>query len=210
MRTIPRIGLACLGITLVLGNLPALGQEEKPVSLDSTPRGISLSLFDEDPAHRLIITGFGVGTFDYNFNTDTNSFGDSALAIAFAKVISDHISVFGQLTAAREAALPFVGAEPAGDISTDIDNLQLTWYPSSRSSLAVTIGKFDSPIAIERDDAPLNFQATSSWTFDFARPVKFTGIEVYKSFTPTFEGWGMLVNGWDVDRDNNKAKTGAV
>jgi Putative beta-barrel porin-2, OmpL-like. bbp2 len=210
MRTIPRIGIACLGMTLVLGASTALGQEEKPVSLDSTPRGISLSLFDEDPAHRLIITGFGVGTFAYNFNTDTNSFDDSALAIAFSKVISDHLSIFGQLTASREAASPFVGAEPAGDVSTDIDNLQLTWYPSSRSSLAVTIGKFDSPIAIERDDAPLNFQATSSWTFDFARPVKFTGIEVYKSFTPTFEGWAMLANGWDVDRDNNKAKTGAV
>src|SRR5215510_1847993 len=145
MRTISPVRFACVGVSFVIGVTTALAQEEKPVSIDSAPKGISLSLFDEDPAHRLIITGFGVGTFDYNFNTDTNSFGDSALAVAFAKVISDHISVFGQLTAAREAALPFVGAEPAGDIETDIDNLQITWYPSARSSLAVTLGKFDSP-----------------------------------------------------------------
>ena len=209
MRTISRMGLICIGSTLALG-LPALGQEEKPVSLDSTSKGISLSLFDEDPAHRLLITGFGVGTFDYNFNNDTNSFGDSALAVAFSKVISDHLSVFAQLTAAREAPLPFLDSEPAGGIETDIDNLQITWYPSASSSLAVTLGKFDSPIALERDDAPLNFQATSSFTFDFARPVKFTGIEVYKAFTPNFEGWAMLTNGWDVDADNNKGKTGAV
>jgi putative OmpL-like beta-barrel porin-2 len=209
MRTISRIVLICMGSTPALG-LPALGQEEKPVSLDSPSKGISLSLFDEDPAHRLLITGFGVGTFNYNFNNDTNSFGDSALAVAFSKVISDHLSVFGQLAAAREAASPFLGAEPAGGVETDIDNLQITWYPSASSSLAVTLGKFDSPIAVERDDAPLNFQATSSFTFEFARPVKFTGIEVYKAFTPNFEGWAMLVNGWEVDADNNKGKTGAV
>ena len=52
------------------------------------------------------ITGFGVGTYTYNFENDQNSFGDSALAIAFSKVLSDHFSVFAQLTAAREADSP--------------------------------------------------------------------------------------------------------
>jgi hypothetical protein len=210
MRTISRIGFACISLIVAIGALPAIAQEEKPVSLDSVVKTPGFALFDEDPAHRLLITGFGVGAYNYNFNTDANSFADSALAVAFAKVISDHLSVFAQLTASREAPSPFLGDEPPGDISTDIDNLQLTWYPSARSSLSITLGKFDSPIAIERDDAPLNFQATSSFTFDFARPVKFTGLEVYKAFTPTFEAWAILANGWDNDTDNNKAKTVAA
>ena len=86
----------------------------------------------------------------------------------------------------------------------------VTWVPSASSGLQITFGKFDSPLAIERDDAPLNFQATESFTFDFARPVKFTGLQVHEAFSERFELWGILTNGWDVDHDNNKAKTGAL
>src|ERR1700737_541280 len=184
--------------------------QEKPVSPESAenPRGISL--LDEDATRRLSISGFGVGSFTYAFPTDRSSFGDSALAVAFSKVFSDKLSVFAQLTASREAESPFLGQTASPDTKTDIDNLQVTWAPSPRSGLAITLGKFDSPLAIERDDAPLNFQATPSFTFQFARPVKFIGISVHESFSEHFELWAILANGWDVDRDNNRAKTGAL
>jgi len=188
---------------------PPCRAQEKPASPDSVDQP-AVSIFGEDPARQLSISGFGVGTYSYNFQNDQNSFGDSALAIAFSKVLSDHFSVFAQLTAAREPDSPFVGAEEVSGIETDIDNLMVTWVPSARSGLQITFGKFDSPLAIERDDAPLNFQATESFTFDFARPVKFTGLQVHEAFSEHFELWGILANGWDVDHDNNKAKTGAL
>lgn len=212
MRLVSRI--ACVLVVVLAAAAPArtaLAQQEKPMTPESMDRTGELSLFGENAEHRLAINGFGVGDYTYDFNTDRNSFGDSALAIAFSKVFSDHLAVFAQLTAAREAESPFLADTPGGsDIKTDIDNLQVTWVPSARSGLSVTLGKFDSPLAIERDDAPLNFEATRSFTFQFSRPVKFTGIELHEAFSPKFEAWAILANGWDVDRDNNKAKTIAL
>ncbi len=200
---------AAFAAAAFLALCPPSRAQETPASPDSADHP-AVSLFGEDPARQLSISGFGVGTYSYNFENDQNSFGDSVLAIAFSKVLSDHFSVFAQLTAAREADSPFVGAEEESGIDTDIDNLMVTWVPSARSGLQITFGKFDSPLAIERDDAPLNFQATESFTFDFARPVKFTGLQVHEAFSEHFELWGILANGWDVDHDNNKAKTGAL
>ncbi len=201
-------------LALAIFGCDRLAAQEKPVSpgsLDANSAPVDLS-FGDDPARKLVINGFGVATYAYNLNTDENSFAGTALAISFSKLINDQLSAFAQLTTAREAASPFV--DDTGnfeeDTSTEIDNLQLSWVPSPQAGLSLTLGKFDSPIAIERDDAPLNFQATNSFTFDFARPVKFTGVQVHESFSPKFEAFAIFGNGWDNDTDNNKAKTGAL
>ena len=180
----------------------------QPGALDTAS---PLPTFGEDPSRRLVINGFGVFSYNYNSNTRDNSFAPSALALSLYKGVSDHLSVFAQLTTSREAPSPFPDdAGGAGDTKTDIDNLQLRYVPSLASGLDITVGKFDSPMAIERDDAPLNFQATSSFTFDFARPVKFAGVAVHDAFSPHFEIWAIAANGWDNDVDNNHAKTGAL
>ncbi len=190
---------------------PAAAQEKAIGSGLQNPDTSPFS-FSEDPSRKLIINGFGVGTYATNFNTSENSFADSVLAVSLSKLINDQLSVFAQLTTARETSSPFLGDQGtfASDVSTDIDNLQISWAPSPQRGLQVTFGKFDSPLAIERDDAPLNFYATSSFTFDFARPVKFTGAQLHEAFSPRFEGWAIVGNGWDNDTDNNKAKTGAL
>lgn len=168
-------------------------------------------IFGTDPNRQLAINGFGVLGYDANFNSGKNSFADSALALSFYKGLNDHWTVFAQLTASRDETSPFLAdAGAANDVVTDIDNLQLRWQPSLSSGFDVTFGKFDSPMAIERDDAPLNFQATSSYTFDFARPVKFTGLAAHEAFSSQLEVWGIVANGWDDDVDNNKGKTGGL
>jgi Putative beta-barrel porin-2, OmpL-like. bbp2 len=185
---------------------------ETPIAPGAFPGGASpLLTFGEDPNRQLVINGFGVLGYDYDFNTGKNSFADSALALSFYKGLSDHLTVFAQLTTSRNAPSPFLAdAGATNDVATDIDNLQLRWQPSLSSGFDLTAGKFDSPMAIERDDAPLNFQATSSFTFDFARPVKFTGLAVHDAVSPQFEVWGIVANGWDDDVDNNKGKTGGL
>lgn len=184
---------------------------ETPVSLGSLSLGSPIPQLGEEPGRQLIISGFGVASVSFDATTHDNSFTDDALALSLFKSFSDQLSVFAQLTTAREPRSPFLADQGAGPnaIQTDIDNLQLRWAAAS-SGLDVTVGKFDSPLAIERDDAPLNFQATPSFTFSFARPVKFTGIAVHEAFAPTFEGWAIVANGWDVDNDNNKGKTAAL
>ncbi|MGH9441583.1 MAG: outer membrane beta-barrel protein [Thermoanaerobaculia bacterium] len=214
MRFVSRFKFIFLAFLTLAWVVDPSAAQEKPVSPESLNTGatpVALS-FGEDPARKLVVNGFGVATYAYNINTNENSFADSALAISFSKLITDQLSVFAQLTTAREGSSPFLGDqgnfEP--DVSTDIDNLQVAWVPSASSGLQLTLGKFDSPIAIERDDAPLNFQATNSFTFDFARPVKFTGFQAHEAFSEKFEGWAIVGNGWDNDTDNNNAKTGAL
>jgi hypothetical protein len=209
------VAICCTCLTAPPGARPAAAQgaAETPVAAEALGGGGSSPLlaFGEDPNRRLVINGFGVLGYDYDLNTDKNSFADSALALSFYKGINDHLTVFAQLTASRNAPSPFLAdATAKRDIVTDIDNLQLRWHPWLDSGFDVTAGKFDSPLAIERDDAPLNFQATSSFTFDFARPSKLTGLQLHDTLSPHLEVWAIVANGWNQDVDNNKGKTGAV
>jgi hypothetical protein len=189
----------------------AQGAAEAPVESAALGGGSPLLTFGEDPNRQLVINGFGVLGYDYDLNTDQSSFAASALALSFYKGITDHLTVFAQLTTSRGAPSPFLAdAGAKRDVATDIDNLQLRWQPWLESGFSITAGKFDSPMAIERDDAPLNFQATSSFTFNFARPVKFTGLAMHDALSPHFEVWALVANGWDQDVDNNKGKTGGL
>jgi len=206
--------VVCLLVLLAAAARPAAAQGtgETPVGPGALAGGGSgLLTFGEDPNRQLVINGFGVLGYDYDFNTGKNSFADSALALSFYKGLSDNVTVFAQLTTSRNAPSPFLAdVGTTNDVATDIDNLQLRWQPSLASGFDLTAGKFDSPMAIERDDAPLNFQATSSFTFDYARPVKFTGLAAHEALSPHLELWAIVANGWDDDVDNNKGKTGGL
>ncbi len=206
MSFIRRIARLMPAILLTAGfALPAAGQQEKPVDPDSLAGGAGGKL-------GLVINGFASGNFNYNFSTDENSFESSVLAVSLFRALSDRLSFFGQVTVSKEEASPFVQAagEDGNSFSTDIDNLQVSWAANPAGGLSVVFGKFDSPLAIERDDTPLNYLVTPSFVFGFGRPVKFTGLMARQTFSPKFEGYAILANGWDVDSDNNHAKTGAL
>ncbi len=217
MRTVSGLSrLVAGGLFLLCITAPAVAQEEKPIDPDRLES-------DSHPRLPLQISGFAVGNYDYRFSNDENSFGASALAVSFFRVLSDRVSFFGQLATHRrheESFAPALGsarlrplsaAEPGGrDFKTEIDNLQVAWAAAPQRGLQIIFGKFDSPLAIERDDAPLNLQATPSFVFQFTRPVKFTGIMAKEAFSPRFEGFAILANGWDVSHDNNRAKTAAL
>jgi hypothetical protein len=219
MRFIRRIFRLLPAIVLMSGFArAAAGQQEKPVDPDSLTGG--------SRRFGLVINGFAAGNFNYNFNTDENNFESSVLAVSLFRALSDRISFFGQVTVHKEESSLFAPGGGAGQdpgsasrhaeeeggssFSTEIDNLQVSWAADPGRGLSIVFGKFDSPLAIERDDAPLNFQATPSFVFDFARPVKFTGLMARQTFSPKFEGYAILSNGWDLDSDNNHAKTGAL
>lgn len=203
-------GMFFLGLAL-----PVAGQEEKPVD----PRSLESELGVRFP---LQINGFAVGSYGYRLETDENSFESSALAVSFFRAVSDRLSFFGQLAVRREAEEPFSKEPLVGQLldapergrgesfETEIDNLQVAWAADPRHGLQFVFGKFDSPLALERDDAPLTLQATPSFVFQFARPVKFTGVMVRETFSPRFEVFAILANGSDVSRDNNRAKTAAL
>jgi hypothetical protein len=217
LRIVWRIVRRLPAALMIAGLAGTAAGQEKPIDPDALAGGAS--------RQALTINGFAAGTFGYNFTTDENSFDASVLAVSLFRALSDRISFFGQVTVSREEESPFApraaatGLRRAARLSASsdsnsfkagIDDLQVSWAADPRRGLSLVFGKFDSPLAVERDDPPLNFQATPSFVFQFARPVKFTGLMARETFSPKFEGYAVVANGWDVSSDNNRAKTGAL
>lgn len=199
-------------LLLLAGPVSATAQQEEPVDLGSLDSGTS-----QVGEGGLQLHGFGVLGYQADTSSGENAFDASALAVSlFQSTLSHRLSFFGQLTAHQAEEEPFIGPEgdaeggDAGGTETEIDNLFANWVASPSHGIDVTFGKFDSPLGLERDDAPLNFQATNSFLFDFGRPIKFTGVMVHQAVSPRFDGYALLANGWDSDVDTNSSKTAAL
>jgi hypothetical protein len=142
------------------------------------------------------VSGFAVGTADYDRATRSNTFTAGKVGVSLFKPVGDAY-LFAQLTTALEA----------GASSTEIDNLLVSWTPHTANKWSLGFGRFDAPIGFERDDEPLNFIPTNSFTFTYARPGKLTGVQVHYTASPRVDVWAVAANGWDVTQDNNRGKT---
>ena len=69
------------------------------------------------------------------------------------------------------------------------------------------LGKIDSPLGFERDDEPLNLQSTTSFNFEFGRPIKLVGIGGRWNLNPRLNLLLMVTNGWESQIDPNRGKT---
>ena len=142
------------------------------------------------------VSGFAVGTADYDRVTRSNTFTAGKLGVSLFKSVGDAY-VFAQLTTALED----------GASSTEIDNLLVSWTPHTANKWSLGFGRFDAPIGFERDDEPLNFIPTNSFNFTYARPGKLTGVQVHYTASPRVDVWAVAANGWDVTQDNNRGKS---
>jgi len=142
------------------------------------------------------VSGFAVGTADYDRVTRSNTFTAGKVGVSLFKPVGDAY-LFAQLTTALED----------GASSTEIDNLLVSWTPHTANKWSLGFGRFDAPIGFERDDEPLNFIPTNSFNFTYARPGKLTGVQVHYTASPRVDVWAVAANGWDVTQDNNRGKT---
>src|SRR5712671_2647459 len=150
----------------------------------------------------LTISGFAVGLGSYDRNLAQSTLLGSKLAVSLFRPWSDQLYFFGQLTTHLEES----DSGPPGT-AIDIDNLIINWTPARVSALSLAFGRFDAPIGFERDDEPLNLIPTTSFTFENARPVKFTGVMARYTLNPKVSVLGLVANGWDQVADNNSGKT---
>jgi hypothetical protein len=154
----------------------------------------------------LTVSGFAVGTYDWDRNARTNTFAGSKLALSLFRPWSDNLYLFGQLTTSLSTD------ETTGQAVTEIeiDNLIVSWTPPRASALSIDFGRFDAPIGFERDDEPLNLLPTNSFNFEMARPGKLTGVVARYAASPQVSVAGYVANGWDVALDNNRGKTAGL
>src|SRR5213592_1319912 len=150
----------------------------------------------------LVVSGFAVGLGSYDRNLAQNTALGSKIALSVFRPWSDQLYFFGQLTTHLEEA----DSGPPGT-AIEIDNLIINWTPKRLSTLTLSFGRFDAPIGFERDDEPLNLIPTTSFTFENARPVKFTGLMARYTLNPKVSVLGLVANGWDQEADNNSGKT---
>src|SRR6266550_1968936 len=153
----------------------------------------------------LVVSGFAVGTARYDRNLAQNGAMASKVGLSFFRPWSDQLYLFAQLTTHLEQA-------DSGAVETHvaIDNLIINWTPAHLSALTLAFGRFDAPIGFERDDEPLNLVPTTSFTFENARPVKFTGLMARYTLNPKVSVLGLVANGWDKVADNNSGKTAGL
>src|SRR5882672_8356506 len=157
----------------------------------------------ETETNPLVVSGFAVGLGSYDRNLAQSAALGSKLALSIFRPWSDQLYFFGQLTTHLEQS----DSGPPGT-AIEIDNLIINWTPRRVSTLTLSFGRFDAPIGFERDDEPLNLIPTTSFTFENARPVKFTGLMARYTLNPKDSVLGLVANGWDQVADNNSGKTG--
>src|SRR5882672_11840448 len=169
-------------------------------------RGIAQDAkIEVEEANPLVISGFAVGLGTYDHNLSQSTALASKIAVSFFKPWSDQLYLFGQLTT-------HVEPQPSGPAEThiELDNLIINWTPAKVSALSLSFGRFDAPVGFERDDEPLNLVPTSSFTFETARPAKFTGLMARYTLNPKISVLGVVANGWDREIDNNSGKTAGL
>src|SRR2546425_1819781 len=162
-------------------------------------QGGNVDLEEEAP---LVVSGFAVGLGSYDRNLAQSTALGSKVALSLFRPWSDQLYSCGQPTTHLEEA----DSGPPG-AAIEIDNLIINWTPARLSTLSLSLGRFAAPMGLERDDEPLNLIPTTSFTFENARPVKFTGLMARYTLNPKVSVLGLVANGWDQVADNNSGKT---
>jgi hypothetical protein len=201
------VGVAALAAALLLtiASPRAATAQDQRITIGGQQQDLE-SLTGESEA-QLRITGFGIGSYTYDGKTRDNSFAAGKLALSAFRELNNYLWVFGQLTTALEQPEP--GADEIAT-STEIDNLIVSATVPGATNLNFSFGKFDVPVGFERDDEPLNLQATTSFNFELARPAKMVGLVGRWALSPKLDLTGLVSNGWESQIDPNHAKSGAV
>lgn len=185
----------------------------------------------ETPAwlNDVTLNGFLSTSYSYNFNrpqSSTNQYRVFDFDDAMFKL--DEFELVTQKAAAKPrdagfrvdltlgSSVPRVTASAglfrdAAGQAQDIDVHQalVTYIAPLGTGLRFDLGKFITAHGYEVIDGydGWNDNATRSFLFGYAIPFTHVGVRAAYVFSPRVTGALMLVNGWDVARDNNRAKS---
>lgn len=143
-------------------------------------------------------SGF-VDASDFNdHNAGSSSFGLDQMEL-------DVIKEFGGKALLR-ADIEYV-SDGMGGFGMDLEQGYMSYSVGSSTSWTFTFGKFNAPIGFELLDAPDMYQYSHAIVFNNGLPTNLTGFMVTTEFPSVVDWTVYLVNGWDVNTDNNKGKT---
>jgi hypothetical protein len=206
---------------------PVLAQEPAPApgaTATPAPAPAPKPWYEE-----ISVKGFVSGTYSYNTNrpaSGTNQFrvfdfDDNTVKVDVAEVVLQK-AVAGpgeagfRIDAAAGGSIPRVSAAPglfrdASGRAEDFDLQQafVSYIAAVGSGLRFDAGKFVTHHGYEVIEGydGYNDTATRSFLFGFAIPFTHTGVKAGYQFNDQLAAVVMLVNGWDVVKDNNRGKS---
>lgn len=215
-----RSGIPALVAIVLLAHLPvslhAQGGGDAAADAPSASKGIDLKAFVS-------------ASYSYNANNPSNrrngfrvfDFDAGDFKIDVAELVLQHVAerpgdAGFRADVAFGASIPRVTASrglfrDAGGAAQDVDLLQgyVTYLAPIGEGLRMDLGKFVTPHGYELIEGPdgYNDNATHSFMFGYAIPATHTGLRLAYKASPEFGAMVMLMNGWDVVRDNNNAKS---
>ncbi len=144
------------------------------------------------------ISGFVDASHYYDSEGSANSAGLDQVEIDITKD-------FSEITGLR-ADIEYVN-DGAGGFIHDIEQGYLTLKPFKGKDFSFTFGKFNAPVGFELLDAPDMYQYSHALVFNFGLPTNLTGVMFSAPLSKTADLSAYIVNGWDLNVDNNKDKT---
>lgn len=226
--------MLAMAVLATLGLRQVQAQQEREIDLNQLQdRPVPLKRFEIAGTR---ITGFVEGSFTWNSalrlpaeellpdirvpelaapaDPGSTNFRFDKFTIGATKRFASWLLVAGAIEVENERALEAVEEEDGRfeleieeGIEIGLDFFEVTGIVPLGNGLALSLGKFDVPFGIEREDAPFNLQATRSLVFELGRPSKVVGFRARYQFFPALDVSVFIVNGWDVDNDNNDGKT---
>jgi len=140
------------------------------------------------------------------FDTNGNSFSLNTFLLQIAKPVgdSDHYGFTVRLRAGQDAAA-LNTATGSGGGNFAVQEAYLTYATTSK--LQFIGGRFVTPEGFEGVDTVNNPNFSEGLLFTVMEPINHTGIKANYTFSDKVNATLGVVNGWNVDTDNNSQKT---
>jgi len=178
----------------------------------------------------LTLDGFLSSTYSYNFNRpdsrtnqlrvfdfDDNTFKVDVFELVAQKPVVKARDAGFRVDLTMGGSIPRVTAasglfrdESTGEAQDfDVQQAFVSWIAPLGRSLRLDFGKFVTSAGYEVIEGydGWNDNATRSFLFGYAIPFTHVGVRAAYPLARTVTLTGMVVNGWDVARDNNRSKT---
>jgi hypothetical protein len=224
-------GMCLVSLLFLFAANAFAGGTEKEISLnDLNDKSINLQNLNplrlpgksyDDRARETIITGYAVASYKYNDNgvghhgqgnelhfgqeaATTNDFRFDVMEVGFTKRYSDYAWV----AAALEVGLHRGDSGISTQVELDAGEIHLV--APIGNGIDFALGKFNSPVSFEQEDAPLLLQASHSLAYQWGSPSKMVGLMATYPIMENLEVRAAVFNGWNRnagDSDNNDAKS---
>jgi len=191
-----------LAVWAVVSLFTALGKASaEPVeeALEKLTKRVEALEEEKSSLGKISLSGFVDTSFSYDDNAEAGTFS------------LDKVVFYGAYDPVDYAGLFFdVGFEDLDSSGNDgaavLDQGFVTF--TLPGEVKFSFGKFDAPIGFEAVDAADMYQYSHALVFNYGLPTSFTGLKVDTTLAEMVDVTGYIVNGWDNNSDNNKAKTG--